>query len=61
MREPYKAASDKEKIHAEEGIDLSQLYERLAMSPTERLRKNFRMAIAIEALRKAGEVHRDRI
>lgn len=61
MSEPSNASSEAEKIHTEEGIDLSQLYERLALTPTERLRKNFRMAIAIQALRKAGEAHRDRI
>jgi hypothetical protein len=44
----------------EEGIDLSQLYERMSLTPTERLRKNFRMAAAIEELRKAGQRHRDR-
>jgi hypothetical protein len=44
----------------DEGIDLSQLYERLHLTPTERLRKNFRMAVAVEELRKAGERHRDR-
>jgi hypothetical protein len=45
---------------SEEGIDLSQLYERLSLTPTERLRKNFRMAAAVEELRKAGQKHRDR-
>jgi hypothetical protein len=44
----------------EEGIDLSQLYERMSLTPTERLRKNFRMAAAVEELRKAGQRHRDR-
>jgi len=44
---------------SDEGIDLSQLYERLSLTPTERLRKNFRMALAVEELRKAGERHRD--
>lgn len=44
----------------EEGIDLSQLYERLSLTPTERLRRNFRMAAAVEALRKAGQRQRDR-
>lgn len=44
----------------EEGIDLSQLYERLSLTPTERLRKNFRMAAVVEELRKAGQKHRDR-
>ena len=43
-----------------EGIDLSQLYERLSLTPTERLQKNFRMAVAVEELRKAGQKHRDR-
>ena len=44
----------------EEGIDLSQLYERMSLTPTERLRRNFRMAAAVEELRKAGQRHRDR-
>ncbi len=47
-------------VRDEEGIDLSQLYERLSLSPTERLRKNFRAAAAVEELRKAGQRHRDR-
>jgi hypothetical protein len=45
---------------SEEGIDLSQLYERRSLTPTERLQKHFRMATAIEELRKAGQRHRDR-
>ncbi len=45
---------------SEEGIDLSQLYERRSLTPTERLRKHFRMAAAIDELRKAGQKHRDR-
>ncbi len=44
----------------EEGIDLSQLYERLSWTPTERIKKNFRMAQAFEELRRAGQRHRDR-
>jgi len=48
------------KAASEEGIDLSQLYERLSLTPTERLRKNFRMAAVVEQLRKAGQEHRDR-
>lgn len=44
----------------EEGIDLSQLYERLALTPTERIRRNFRIALAFEELRRAGQSHRDR-
>ena len=43
----------------EEGIDLSQLYERLSLTPTERIRRNFRMALSVEELRKAGQRHRD--
>ena len=43
----------------EEGIDLSQLYERLSLTPTERVRKNFRMALAFEELKRAGQKHRD--
>lgn len=38
----------------EEGIDLSQLYERLSWTPTERLKRNYRAAAAFEELRKAG-------
>jgi hypothetical protein len=45
---------------SEEGIDLSQLYERRSLTPTERLQKHFRMAAAIDELRKAGQRHRDR-
>lgn len=45
----------------EEGIDLSQLFQRLSLTPTERLRKNFRMAAALTELRKAGQKHRERI
>ena len=44
----------------EEGIDLSQLYERLSRTPTERLKRNFRAALAFEELRRAGQKHRDR-
>ncbi|MCZ6626007.1 MAG: hypothetical protein O7B35_17545 [Deltaproteobacteria bacterium] len=42
----------------EEGIDLSQLYERLSWTPTERLRRNYDTAEAFEELRKAGQKHR---
>ena len=42
----------------EEGIDLSQLYERLSWTPTERLKRNYRAAAAFEELRKAGQKHR---
>ena len=45
---------------SEEGIDLSQLYERMSLTPTERLRKDFRMAAAVRELRKADQKHRDR-
>ena len=44
----------------EEGIDLSQLHERLSLTPTERIRRNFRMALVFEELRRAGQRHRDR-
>lgn len=44
----------------EEGIDLTLLYERLAWTPTERLRRNFETAEAFEELRKAGRRHRAR-
>jgi hypothetical protein len=44
----------------DEGIDLSQLYERLSLTPTERMRRNFRAASAFEELRRAGQKHRDR-
>lgn len=43
----------------EEGIDLSQLSERLSLTPTERIKRNFRMAQVVEELRKAGQRHRD--
>ncbi len=43
----------------EEGIDLTQLYERLSWTPTERIKRNFRMAVAFEELRRAGQRHRD--
>ncbi len=42
----------------EEGVDLSQLYERLSWTPTERLRRNYDTAEAFEELRKAGQKHR---
>ena len=41
------------KAASEEGIDLTQLHERLSLTPTERLWKNFRMAAVVEQLRKA--------
>ena len=44
----------------EEGIDLSQLYERLSWTPTERIKRNFRAALGFEGLRRAGQKHRDR-
>ncbi len=44
----------------EEGIDLSQLYERLSLTPTERIKRNFSAALAFEELRRAGQKHRDR-
>jgi hypothetical protein len=60
MSETNKLTAALKRARDEEGIDLSQLYERLSLTPTERLRKNFRMALAIEELRKAGQKHRDR-
>ncbi len=42
----------------EEGVDQSQLYERLSWTPTERLRRNYDTAEAFEELRKAGQKHR---
>lgn len=42
----------------EEGIDLSQLYERLSWTPTERIERNYETAEAFEELRKAGQKHR---
>lgn len=60
MREPHKLLPALKRATDEEGIDLSQLYERLSLTPTERLRKNFRIAVAVEELRKAGQKHRDR-
>lgn len=41
-----------------EGIDLTQLYERLSLTPAERLKRNYRTATAFEELRKAGQKHR---
>ena len=60
MPERHKLPPALKGVSDEEGIDLSQLYERLSLSPTERLRKNFRAAAAIEEFRKAGQRHRDR-
>jgi len=60
MSETNKLTAALTRVSDEEGIDLSQLYERLSLTPTERLRKNFRMAVAVEELRKAGQKHRDR-
>ena len=42
----------------EQGIDLSQLYERLSWTPTERIQKNLQMLDFAIELRKAGEKHR---
>ena len=61
MPEHHKLPPALKRASDEEGIDLSQLYERLSLTPTDRLRKNFRMAVAVEELRKAGQKHRDRI
>lgn len=60
MSETNKLTVALKRLRDKEGIDLSQLYERLSLTPTERLRKNFRMAVAVEELRKAGQKHRDR-
>ena len=60
MSESNKLTVALKRLRDKEGIDLSQLYERLSLTPTERLRKNFRMAVAVEELRKAGQKHRDR-
>jgi len=60
MSETITLTAALKRVSDEEGIDLSQLYERLSLTPTERLRKNFRMAVAVEELRKAGQKHRDR-
>jgi hypothetical protein len=43
----------------EEGVDLTQLYERLSWTPTERIRRNYEGAILVEELKKAGQRHRD--
>ena len=48
-----------EEIAQEEGIDLSQLYERLSWTPTKRLVRNYDTATAFEEMRKAGQRHRD--
>ena len=42
----------------EEGIDLTLLYERLAWTPAERLKRNYEAAEAFGELRKAGQKHR---
>ena len=42
----------------EEGIDLTQLYERLSWTPTERLKRNYDTAEAFEELKNAGQRHR---
>lgn len=60
MPEQHKLPPALKCVGDKEGIDLSQLYERLSLTPTERLRRNFRMAVAVEELRKAGQKHRDR-
>ena len=60
MPEHHKLPPTLKCVSDKEGIDLSQLYERLSLSPTERLRKNFRAAAAVEEFRKAGQKHRDR-
>jgi len=60
MSETNKLTAALKRARDKEGIDLSQLYERLSLTPTERLRKNFRMAVTVEELRKAGQKHRDR-
>lgn len=44
----------------QEGIDLSQLYECLSLTPTERIRKNLQMLALAEECRKAGEKKRGR-
>jgi hypothetical protein len=42
----------------EEGIDLSQLSERLSLSATERIQKNLQMLHLAAELRKAGQEQR---
>lgn len=42
----------------EEGVDLSQLYERLSWTPTERIQKHLQMLEFANELRKAGQKHR---
>lgn len=44
----------------EEELDLSQLYERLHLTPTERIKRNFQMLRLAEKLRRAGQEKRDR-
>ena len=44
----------------EEDVDLSQLYERLRMTPTQRIQRSFQMLRLAEELRKAGQEKRDR-
>lgn len=45
----------------EDGVDLTQLYERLRLTPTERIKKNFQMLQLAQELRKAGQKDRDGI
>jgi len=44
---------------AEEELDLSQLYERLRLTATERIKRNFQMLRLAEELRRAGQEKRD--
>jgi len=44
----------------EDGVDLTQLYERLRLTPTQRIKKHFQMLRLAQELRKAGQKNRDR-
>jgi hypothetical protein len=43
----------------EDGVDLTQLYERLRLTPTQRIKKHFQMLRLAEELRKTGREKRD--
>lgn len=44
----------------EDGVDLTQLSERLRLTPTQRIKKHFQMLRLAQELRKAGQENRDR-
>lgn len=44
----------------EDGVDLTQLYERLGLTPTQRIKKHFQMLRLAQELRKTGQENCDR-